>query len=313
METMRAIRIHSYDGPDVLAYDTIPVPTIANDEVLVRIHTAGINPVDWKVREGQLEELLQHKLPLTIGWDFSGVIEKVGSDVTNLKVGDAVYSRPNIGRDGAYADYIAVQAHEVALKPKTIDHVHAAAVPLAALTAWQVLFEAGNLTAGQTVLIHAAAGGVGTFAVQLAKWKGAKVIGTASPHNHEYLRTLGADQLIDYNKQRFEDVVSDVDMVFDTVGGETQDRSWQVLKKDGVLASIVRGTKIHDTAAEHNARGEFVFVQPNAEQLTQIAKLIDDGTIKVVIEKVFPFDEIKAAQELSQQGHVRGKLVLQVE
>jgi NADPH:quinone reductase-like Zn-dependent oxidoreductase len=228
-----------------------------------------------------------------------------------LKAGDEVYSRPDIARDGAYAEYIVVRESEVALKPKSIDHIHAAAIPLAALTAWQSLLDAAGLGAGQTVLIHAAAGGVGSFAVQLAKWKGAHVIGTASKHNQDFVRNLGADQTIDYQTTRFEDVAHDVDVVFDTIGGDTQERSWKVLKKGGILVSII-GPPSAEEAAAHGVRQASVFVQPSATQLTELANLVDSGKLKPVVETVLPLSEARRAHELSQTGHMRGKIVLRV-
>jgi NADPH:quinone reductase-like Zn-dependent oxidoreductase len=239
MATMKAVRIHTYGGPEVLRYEDVPRPAPAAGEVLIKIHAAAVNPVDWKVRAGHLKDMLKYHMPLIPGWDAAGVIEDVGAGVARLKRGDEVYTRPDITRDGTYAEYIAVREREVALKPKSLDHVHAAAIPLAALTAWQALFDAGGLSAGQRVLIHAAAGGVGSFAVQLAKWKGAYVIGTASAHNHEFLCGLGADETIDYNTRRFEDEVHDVDMVLDAMAGETQKRSWKTLKPGGILVSIL--------------------------------------------------------------------------
>ncbi|MGH8611429.1 MAG: NADP-dependent oxidoreductase [Gammaproteobacteria bacterium] len=205
MKTMKAVRIHTYGGPDVLKYEEVPRPSPGAGEVLIRVRAAGVNPVDWKIREGYLKGRVDHSLPLVLGWDLSGVVEATGPGVTRLKAGDEVYSRPDITRDGAYAEYIVVRETEVALKPKSIDHIQAAAIPLAALTAWQSLFDAAGLSAGQTVLIHAAAGGVGSFAVQLTNWKGAHVIGTASKRNQDFVRNLGADETIDYQTTRFED------------------------------------------------------------------------------------------------------------
>src|SRR6476660_8552590 len=233
--TMKAIRIHNYGGPEVLQYEDAPRPQPQAGEVVVRVHAAGVNPIDWKVREGHMKDFWAHKLPLILGWDFSGVIEKVGSGATKFKKGDEVYSVPDASRDGAYAEYIVVRESELALKPKSLHHVRAAAVPLAAVTAWQALFDAGQLKRGQRALIHGGSGGVGHIAVQLAKWKGAHVIATASTKNHELLRELGADETIDYTRQRFEDVARNVDIVLDLIGGETQERSWSVLKKGGVL------------------------------------------------------------------------------
>jgi NADPH:quinone reductase-like Zn-dependent oxidoreductase len=311
MATMKAVRIHEYGGPEVLKYEDAPKPVPAADEVLIRVHAAGVNPVDWKVRAGQAKERLKYKMPFIPGWDVSGVVEAVGSSAKRLKVGDQVYSRPDISRDGSYAECIVVRESEVALKPKSIDHVTAAAIPLASLTAWQALFDAAKLTTGQTVLIHGAAGGVGTFAVQFAKLKGARVIATASERNHEFLRSLGADEMIDYTTTKFEDVVHGVDAVLDTITGETADRSWQVIKKGGVYVSILAPPS-REKAAAHGVRAEHVFVQAKVDQLGEIGKLVDAGKVRVIIEKVFPLAEAPAAHESNATGHTRGKIVLQV-
>jgi NADPH:quinone reductase-like Zn-dependent oxidoreductase len=311
MTDMKAVRLHAYGGPEVLLYEDAPRPVPAAGDVLVRVHAAGVNPVDGKVRQGYLAKMITRPLPMILGWDVSGVVEALGPGVTELAVGAAVYSRPDIARDGAYAEYVVVRASELAPKPASLDHVHAAAVPLVALTAWQSLFVAAGLEAGQTVLIHAAAGGVGTFAVQLAKWKGAKVIGTGSAHNAEFVRGLGVDTFVDYGATRFEDVVRDVDVVFDTLGGETQERSWRVLRKGGVLVSIA-GQPSAERAKEHGARPAYVFVQPNAAQLTEIAGLIDAGKVKSIVSKVLPLASAREAHELIQTGHTRGKIVLEV-
>ncbi|MGO8689355.1 MAG: NADP-dependent oxidoreductase [Thermoguttaceae bacterium] len=310
-KTMKAVRIHGYGGPEVLTLEEAACPRPAAGEILVRVHAAGVNPVDWKVREGHLKTLVQHRFPLIPGWDFSGVVVAAGPGAGRFRKGEEVYSRPDLARDGAYAEYIVVREAEVARKPKSLDHIQAAAVPLACLTAWQALFDASGLSRGQRVLIHAAAGGVGTFAVQLAKWKGAYVIGTASPRNHELLRRLGADELIDYQATAFEDAVGDVDVVLDTMAGEVQRRSWKVLKRGGILVSILSPPSAEEAAA-HGARGKPVFVQPNAAELAQIAELIDSGAVIPVVETILPLAEARRAQELSQAGHVRGKIVLRV-
>ncbi len=311
MKTMKAIRFHSYGGPEVLAYEDAPRPTPGSGEVLVRVHAAGVNPVDWKVREGYLKEMLHHTLPLIPGWDVSGVVEAAGPGATRFKAGDEVFSRPDIQRNGTYAEYLVIRETEIAPKPKSIDHIHAAAIPLAGLTAWQSLIGAAGLTAGQRVLIHAAAGGVGGYAVQLAKWRGAHVIGTASEKNLDYLRGLGADEVIDYGRVPFEKAAGKVDVVFDTIGGETQERSWQVLKPGGILVSIL-GPPPPEKAEAHGVRQAFVFVQPDAEALAQLADLVDAGKLRPCVEKVLPLAEARRAQELSQTGHTRGKIVLRV-
>jgi NADPH:quinone reductase-like Zn-dependent oxidoreductase len=311
METMKAVRIHEYGGPDVLKYEDAPRPLAGPGEILIRVHGTSVNPVDWKLREGYLRQMLQYKMPLILGWDVSGVVAAVGSGATRFKKGDEVYSRPDMSRDGTYAEYVAVKESEVALKPKSIDHVTAAAIPLAGLTAWQALYDAAKICAGQTLLIHGAAGGVGTFAVQLAKLRGARVIATASKKNHDFLRSLGADELIDYNTTKFEDVVQGVDAVLDTITGETMARSWQVLKKDGILVSILEPPST-EKAAACGVRCHHIFVQANAQELDELAKLVDAGKLKVIIEKVFPLAEARAAQESNATGHTRGKIALRV-
>lgn len=311
MATMKAVRLHEYGGPEVLKYEDAPRPEPAAGEVLVRVHAAGVNPVDWKIRAGHMKGFINYKLPMIPGWDLSGVVEATGPGVTAWKKGDEVYSRPDISRDGSYAEYISVKGQELGHKPRSIDHVKAASIPLAALTAWQALFDAAGLQPGQRVLIHAAAGGVGTFAVQLARWKGAHVIGTASEKNHALLKELGADELIDYNQTRFEDVVRDVDVVLDTMAGETRDRSWKTLKKGGILVSIL-GQPSNDDAAKYGVRAAGVFVQPNQAELEQIGSLVDSGKVKPVIEAVLPLKDARRAHEMNQTLHTRGKIVLQV-
>lgn len=312
MTSMKAVRIHAYGGPESLTYEDVPVPAIAEDEVLIRVHAAAINPVDWKIREGYLQGFIDYDLPLILGWDVSGVVEAVGQQVTTFKPGDEVFSRPDIKRDGAYAKYIAVKASEVAFKPKTVNHIQAAAVPLAGITAWHCLFEAAGLAAGQRVLIHAAAGGVGSYAVQFARWKGAYVIGTASARNQDFLLELGANEVIDYQTTQFEEIVQPVDVVFDTVGGDVQERSWQVVKPGGMLVSVV-SPPAEEKAAAHHCRSAYVFIDPRADWLTEMAQLIDAGQVKPIVETVLPLDQAAEAHRLSQSGHTRGKIVLQVQ
>jgi len=313
--TMKAVRVHEYGGGEVLRYEDAPRPVPGAGEVLVRVHAAAINPLDWKIRAGHVRNWLRYTLPLIPGWDFSGVIESVGPGVDqgagSWKPGDEVYGRPEIARDGAYAEYIAVRASEIAFKPKSIDHVHAAAIPLCGLTAWQALFDAANLSAGQRILIHAAAGGVGCFAVQLAKWKGAWVAGTASGRNQDFLRELGVDQPVNYETTRFEEVAHGVDVVVDALAGETRDRSWQTLKPGGVLVSLLGQPPVEEGAAL-GVRGAGVMVQANAAQLKELAGLVDSGELKVFIDAVFPLAEASKSHDLSQTGHVRGKIVLRV-
>jgi NADPH:quinone reductase-like Zn-dependent oxidoreductase len=311
MNTMKAVRMHGYGGPEVLKYEDAPRPEPGNGEVLVKVYAAGVNPVDWKIRAGYMRGFRDFPMPFILGWDFSGIVEQAGAGVSGWKPGDEVYARPDIGRNGAYAEYIAVRASEIQHKPKTLDHVHSAAIPLAGLTAWQAIFDAGQLQAGQKILIHAAAGGVGTFAVQLAKWKGAYVIGTASKRNHELLRQLGADELIDYNTTRFEDVVKGVDVVLDAMAGETRERSWQVLKKGGILVSIL-GQPSEHKAKEYGVRAAGIFVQPHQAELQELAKLADSGNLRPIIEAVLPLAEAARAHGMNQTEHTVGKIVLRV-
>ena len=306
---MKAIRIHNYGGPEVLEYEEVVVPTPAAGELLIKVQAASVNPIDWKTRAGYLKDFFPHTLPFIPGWDASGIVEAVGSGVTKFKKGDEVYAKTNY--DGTYAERAIVTETEAALKPKSVDHVHAAAIPLAALTAWQALFEKAQLAAGQKILIHGAAGGVGSLAVQFAKWKGAHVIGTASAKNEAFLRELGTDEVVDYEKTRFDDVVEGVEVVFDTIGGDTQERSWRVLNKGGILISIVQPPAA-ELAAKYGVRAEMLGMQPNSAQLAEIAKLVDSGHVKLFVERVLPLSEARQAHELSEKGHVRGKIVLKV-
>ena len=308
---MNAIRIHNYGGPEVLQYEEAPRPRAKRGEVLIRVHAAGVNPLDWKVRSGSLNGLFQHKLPLILGWDLSGVVEQAGASVSQFKRGDEVFAMADPTRDGAYADYVAVPATALALKPKSLYHVRAAAVPLSALAAWRSLFQLGRLRSGQRVLIHGGSGGVGHFAVQLAKWKGAHVIATAAENNQKLLRRLGADESIDYTTQKFEDIADKIDIVLDTVGGETQERSWPVLNKGGILISLVQ-LAAERKSKRFGVRGIMSSVQPNGIQLGKIANLIDSGSIRPILDRVLPITEVRRAHELSEQRHACGKIVLRV-
>ena len=308
---MKAIRIHNYGGPEVLKYEDAPRPKPQAGEVLVRVHAAGVNPIDWKVREGHMKDFWPHKFPLIPGWDLSGVVEELGKGVSRFKIGDELYCCPDPTRNGAYADYIVVRESQLAPKPKSLHHIRAATVPLAALTAWQSLFDTAQLQPGQRVLIHVGSGGVGHLAVQLAKWKGAYVFATASTKNQDLLHKLGVDEPIDYTQQRFEDVTRNIDIVLDTIGGETQKRSWSVLKKGGVLVSLVQPPS-EEKAKELGVRAVFVGGQPNGAQLAEIAKIIDSGKLAPIIDRILPLSEARRAHELSRSGHTRGKIALRV-
>lgn len=308
---MKAIVIHSFGGPDVLKLEDLPKPLPASDEVLVKVYATSVNPIDWKIREGMRKEKFPTNFPLILGWDVSGVVESVGNEVKSFKSGDQVYGRPDPTRNGAYAEYLTVKANQLSYKPKTLDHIAAASVPLAALTAWQGLFDHGHLQSGQKVLIHAASGGVGSFAVQFAKWKGAYVIGTASEANKDFVKELGADEVIDYKNEKFEDKVKDADLVFDTIGGDTQQRSFQVLKNGGRLITTLK-PEPSEAATAKNIHVEGYTAQSYPDELQQIASLLDAAIVVPVIAQVMPLEKAAEAQELSKDGHVRGKIVLQV-
>jgi len=302
---MKAIRIHEFGGPEVLKLEEVPRPLPGPGEVLIKVYASGVNPVDWKIRKGLRKERFPTDFPLTLGWDVSGVVEETGSGVQSFRRGDEVYSRPDPTKNGTYAEYVTVKADQVGLKPTSLDHIEAAGVPLAGLTAWQGLFDQGNLQPGETVLIHAASGGVGLFAVQFAKWKGATVIGTTSTHNVDFVKELGADRVIDYTKERFDDVVADADLVLDTIGGDTQRRSLKVLKTGGRLVTTVK-----PEGDDTRIKG-FMAVSDTAH-LNAIARLIDEGKVKPVIARVLHLEQAAEAQRYSEEGHVRGKIILKV-
>ncbi len=305
---MKAIVIHEFGGPDVLRYEDVPEPSIKPDEIRIRVHSAGVSPFDLHVRDGWYKD--SYPFPITLGWEISGVVAECGAQVFKFREGDLVFAHPSVYRNGGgYADYAAVKESEAVLKPASITHREAAAASMNALTAWQALFDTAHLSAGQKVLIHAAAGGVGHLAVQLARWKGAYVIGTASAKNKQFLLDLGIDEFIDYHSQPFEKAVKNVDAVFDTIGGETLVKSFSTLKKGGIAVSIVDFERIKE-APKFGVRGENVIVAPNPLQMAEIAKLLEEGTIKPHIETSFPLKEAKKAQIAVQSGHTRGKIVL---
>lgn len=308
---MKAVRIHQYGERDVLKFEDAPMPGINANDVLVRTVAASVNPVDWKIRAGYLKDMIPYEMPLTLGWDVSGVITAVGENVTTFAVGDSVYSRPDITRNGTYAEYVAIRASEVAHKPDSITHNEAASLPLAGITAWEVLITTAQISEGQKVLIHAGSGGVGSLAIQLAKSRGAYVIATTSAKNRDLVASLGADEVIDYKAQDFTDVVAEVDVVFDTLGGDVQTASWSVLKKGGMLVSIVSPPS-EETANEFGVKSAFVFIQPNAEILRQYAELVDHGKIRPIVGAEFALADIEKAHELSESGRAVGKIVLSV-
>lgn len=331
---MKAAYIRRYGGPDVVEIGELPTPPLGPNEVLVQVKAASVNPVDFKIRDGATKLILPYSFPLILGNDCAGVVVQIGSAVTRFKVGDEIFARLPKKRIGTFAQYAAIAENAVAMKPKKLTFDQAASIPLVGLTSWQALRDIAQLQAGQRVLIHAGSGGVGTFAIQLAKTLGATVATTASERNIALVRRLGADLVADYHKQRFEDVVGDCDVVFDTLGGETQRRSFSVLKPGGVLVSIVApptpkfgrefglnpllrtafwfmSYSARSHARGRGARYEFLFMRESGEQLAQIGALIDTGKIEPVIDRLFPLEQTKEALAYSESGRAVGKVIVE--
>jgi NADPH:quinone reductase-like Zn-dependent oxidoreductase len=307
-KTIHAIRIHDYGDANQLKLEQIPQPEPQEGEVLVRVYAAGVNPVDWKLRAGWMKNFLPSTFPYVPGADLAGVVEKVGSGVTSFQAGQEVFGRSS---QGSYTEYGIAPANTLALKPKSLSFDEAATIPVGATTAWQGLFDHGNLQSGQRVLILGGAGGVGLFAVQFAHWKGAHVISTASTRNVDFVRSLGAETVIDYTKAHVEDEVHDIDLVFDTVGGATLATAWPTLKRGGTLVSIA-GQPDAGKARELGVRTANFSAQVTSELLSTFARLIDEGQIKTFVGATFPLSEAGKAQELSQSGHGRGRIVLHI-
>jgi NADPH:quinone reductase-like Zn-dependent oxidoreductase len=304
---MKAVRAHQFGGAEVLKFEDVPKPSPKDGEVLVRVMASSVNPIDWKFREGFFKEL---PLPFTTGGDFSGVVDAIGGGVTDFKVGDAVFGCAP-GSMGAHAEFLVAPASTIALKPTSLDHLQAASVPLTAFTAWQALFDNGKLAAGQRVLVLGASGGVGNFAVQFAKNANAKVSGTASTEQVERVRGLGADPVIDYETQRFEDVAREVDLCVDLVGRDLQRRAFAVVKKGGRLVSTVAPPD-QELAQAHGITALMFRMQPQGDQLREIARQIDAGRVRVNVARVMPFEKTSEAEELSRKQQVSGKIVLRV-
>ncbi|WP_431773573.1 NADP-dependent oxidoreductase [Streptomyces cucumeris] len=315
---MRAISQDAFGGPEVLRPVEVPRPEPLPTEVLVRVVAAGVNPVDHKTREGGGMAGVLGEPPFILGWDVSGVVEATGFGVHTLEPGDEVYGMPWFPRAaGGYAEYVTAPSRQFARKPRSIGHEEAAAVPLAALTAWQILTDSAGVRSGERVLIHAAAGGVGHFAVQFAKHLGAHVIGTARAAKHDWLRGLGADELVDYTAVRFEDAVRDVDVVVDLIGDEVDDtstRSLETLRPGGRLVAVPSGVspELIERAATRGFRVSPYLVEPDGPALTRIAELIDAGEVAVEVEDVLPLEEAAEAHRRLAEGRTRGKLVLRV-
>jgi NADPH:quinone reductase-like Zn-dependent oxidoreductase len=306
---MKAVVAHDYGAPDVLKLENVPRPKPKEDEALVRVIASGVNPADPLTLSGKYAREFGTRLPLIPGYEIAGIVEKTGAKITNLKPGEAVYGYPTFG--GGWAEYVAVKEWEVAAKPKSLNFTEAAAVPMGALTAWQALVTTAQLHAGQTILIHGGSGGVGSFAVQIAKARGARVIATASTANQDLLKQLGADVAVDYSKTKFEDIAKDVDAVLDPVGKDTLARSYGVVKKGGIIMCLVAlpdRTKLE----KHGIHGAAISVHPDAHDLTEIAHLIEAGKLKPVVTQVRPLNEATAAEQQAETHHTRGKVVLRI-
>jgi NADPH:quinone reductase-like Zn-dependent oxidoreductase len=304
---MKAIRLHARGGPEAFTYEDAPQPRPGAGEVLVRVHGAAVTPTEllwpptWATPTGE-----QRPFPIILGHEFSGEVAAVGEGVADVAVGSPVYGLNDWFRDGALAEYCVAREAEVAPKPRSVGHLAAAVTPISALTAWQGLIERTHLAAGERVLVHGAAGAVGVFAVQLARWRGAIVIGTASVHNAAFVRSLGADEVIDYRAVRFEEIAREIDVVFDTVGGDTLGRSWGILKPGGRLVTIAASVEGTSDAREREA---FFIMRPDRDQLNEIARLIDAGQLRPVVDRVFP---LSLARQAFEHKAARGKIVLNV-
>ncbi len=313
---MRAIVFDTFGGPEVLQLRDVPEPEAGVGQVLIEVKAIGVNPVDWKLREGYLAERIPHQFPVTPGWDVAGIVRALGVGVSSLQVGDEVwaYCRRDVVQQGSYAEYMVLPEYLASIKPASISFTEAAAVPLAGLTAWQALHDAAKLSRGGSVLIHAAAGGVGAFAVQLARRFGAEIVGTASAGNAEFVRQMGADRVIDYTSQDVRAEVrkhfpEGVDVVFDCVGGKVTEESAELVAADGCLVTIANFGAV-EGLKQRGIGAMSVFVRPDREQLAALGELAASERLQVHVEEVYPLAEAARAQERSKAGHVRGKLVL---
>jgi NADPH:quinone reductase-like Zn-dependent oxidoreductase len=307
VKNMKAVRIHEFGGPEVLKYEDVPEPQPGPGEIRIRIIAAGVNPMDWKIRKGLVGKM---PLPMIMGLDVAGVVDALGQGEVLFQPDEEVFAKVSIG-EGGYAEYTVVNAMQVARKPESIGFIESAAIPTAGLAAWQALFDIAGLEKGQSVLIHGAAGGVGTFAVQFARWKGTFVVATASGTNLDFLKSIGANVVINYTNQRFEDLVCNMDVVLDTVGGDTFDRSWGVLKPGGFLVSTVASIP-EGAAEEHGVRAQTLVTRADGKELTQIAEVIDEMQVKPVVTTILSLSDAQKAHELSESRHMRGKIVLLV-
>jgi NADPH:quinone reductase-like Zn-dependent oxidoreductase len=305
---MRAVTISKYGDQSVLTYGDIERPKPKSDEILVHNRAVAVNPVDWKIRNG-LGEMFGLHLPIVLGCEIAGTIEEIGSAVQDFLSGDPVYGYVSLQRNGGYAEYTIAKPDEIAPKPESLDFDHAASVPVGALTSWQAIFDTADLRTGQKILITGASGGVGSMAVQLAKAKGAFVIAMASGKNEKFVQSLGADEFVDYTRVKFQERVREVDVVFDTVGGETLDRSFETLRRGGYLVSIVMPPS-NEKAENYGVHASMIGVQPSSKQLREINQLIAEGKLKTHVATVLPLSEVQKAHQLSESGRTRGKIIL---
>jgi NADPH:quinone reductase-like Zn-dependent oxidoreductase len=310
---MKAIVIDQYGDKEELKEKDLPKPEPAADEVLIEEHAAAVNPIDWKLRYGYLKEKLPFDFPIVLGWDVSGIVKETGKDVSSFQKGDRVFVRPELTNRGTYAEYTTAREDLAARMPDNIDFKEAAAVPLAGLTAYQCLIDVGELDSNSKVLIHAGAGGVGSFGIQIAKSLGAYVAATGSTKNVEFLKSLGADEVIDYTKDDFSQILENYDLVIDTLGGEIQDKSLKILREGGMLVSIVEEPD-QEKADELGVTAKLHWLIPDGEELAALAEMMENETLKPVIGSVFPFSEqgVKDAHELSETHHARGKIIIEI-
>lgn len=310
---MKAIVIEEYGSADQLVERDVPTPEIKESQVLVELHATSINPVDWKVREGYLKDNLPFQFPVILGWDAAGIVKKVGESVTGFSVGDKVFARPATNPNGTYAEYVAVDSNLLAPMPENVSYAEAASIPLVGETAWTALVEIAKIKEGDKVLIHAGAGGVGSLAIQIAKSFGATVASTASSDNEDYLKDLGVDVFIDYKKQDFESELDDYDIVFDTMGGEIQEKSFNVLKKGGIIVSITNPPSEELAKAKEVKTGYF-FLEPNGKRLAKLGELMKNNQLKATIGSQLPFSEngLREAHRLSETHHAKGKIVINI-
>ncbi len=310
---MRAAQINEYGDKDALKFtENAPKPSASAGQILVEVHAASVNPFDYKVREGQTKAIVELSFPATLGGDVAGTVAEVGEGVQGFEVGQEVYGQANpLSGQGSFAEFTPVKAESLAPKPQNTDFVSAAAIPLTAVSAYQALVDTLHLSAGQKVLIHGGAGGIGSFAIPLAKYLGAYVATTASPDDADYVRQLGADEVVDYTSEKFEDKLHDYDAVYDTVGGETYVRSFSVLKTGGQIVSMVEPSN-EELASSRGVTATNQFTAVTSERLTKVAELVDQGVLQVTIDKTFPLEDAADALEYIHAGHHRGKVVIRV-